>query len=436
MAVAIREILSTGEERLFAIVLGSLFFILSISAIFFLQSQIRHNQVLMEYEADTISSALLESFRSDSQYPDLGDILETVTGFGVYDSRGDAIYISGTAPSTIGADNIPASLLQGDPRFTIDRKTATISIARSVGIRNSMMPMRGMMPRMAGLPMFVFTQIRIERHLLMKRIYTAAYLLVPLLIGLVLYFIGRLYYRNRLFSRRLEAQQNLVRLGEAARTLSHEIKNPLSAIRVQAAILKKLSPEEVYEDISVIEEEVDRMQRLVDRIGEFLRDPVGSPERIEIDIFIEALIKRYPGRVEFRHRDDDAIVVFDRERLRSVLENLITNALEATDPRRPHSPDTSVASSRIDVYADKLEATVCIAVVDNGPGLSEDQMRNIFDPFYTTKSKGSGIGLAIAKRFTESAGGTLELVPGNPDGTEARVVLPLADAISAGDTPG
>lgn len=435
MAMKISELFSSREERLFTLFFCCVYVVLTISTVLFLRSEIHHNQILMEYEAERNSSALFETFKSDARYSDGEYNLDSITGFGVYDSRGDAIYRNGTAPADIPIQRLQDMSIAASSRFSTDRATKTISVTRPVGMGTPMMGGRGMMPRMSGMPMFVFTQIRVERYLLMQRIYTLAYFLSPLLLGFPMVLIGRLYYRNRVFSRRLEAQRNLVHLGEAARTLSHEIKNPLSAVRIQAAILKKLVPDSVHGEVDVIEEEIERMQGLVDRIGEFLRDPVGRLEPIEVDRFVEDLVRRYPGRIRIGHLDNSAVIRFDRERLRSVLENLITNALEATEPEISTLSEEPRKEDRqyIEICIYTRRTMVCISILDNGPGISDDQMGILFNPFYTTKNKGSGVGLAIAKRFTEAAGGILELASRKEGGTEALVCIPIADTEAAED---
>ena len=131
-------------------------------------------------------------------------------------------------------------------------------------------------------------------------------------------------------AKKLAAQQQLAQLGEASRTLSHEIKNPLSAIRIQTGILRKTLPEANRDDLRIIEEEVSRLNLLTDRIGDFLRDPLGQPEQINLDAFVREMILRYDRRISYTNEADPELQIrFDRQRLRSVLENLLSNALES-----------------------------------------------------------------------------------------------------------
>jgi two-component system sensor histidine kinase HydH len=110
-------------------------------------------------------------------------------------------------------------------------------------------------------------------------------------------------------------------------------------------------------------------------------------------------------------------VDMDPERLRSVLENLVRNALEADGPEEDVSIEVGAegGSARIDV-------------LDRGSGLSADPAGKAFDPFFTTKSRGTGIGLSVCKRFVAAAGGTIALEERQGGGCRARVILPRSEA--------
>ena len=108
-------------------------------------------------------------------------------------------------------------------------------------------------------------------------------------------------------------------------------------------------------------------------------------------------------------------VRFDRERLRSVLENLIKNALETVRTEEP-----------VEVRVSSTKAKVTISVLDRGEGISPEIRERIYDPFYTSKTTGSGIGLAITRRFVEAVHGSLTLSARSGGGTVAAVCLKRA----------
>lgn len=235
---------------------------------------------------------------------------------------------------------------------------------------------------------------------------------------MLLAFISSLFilFRKTMgYKKKMEEQRHLAQLGEISRTLTHEMKNPLGAIRLQTGYLKRLLPEQYRGEMGVIEEETERLRLLSDRIGDFLRDPRGHVEAIEPVAFIERVISKFSGPISFTSSlEGERSIAFDSQRLRSVLENLIKNGLESGGDEETASVEVLISEERGRFY---------IKVADSGCGLPRGQGETIFDPFYTTKTKGSGIGLAISKRFVEAAGGRLTLRNRAKGGAEAIIEL-------------
>jgi two-component system sensor histidine kinase HydH len=234
--------------------------------------------------------------------------------------------------------------------------------------------------------------------------------------------IGFLYWRNAAYRKKLSAQQQLVRLGQVSRTLSHEIRNPLSAIRIQTGILKKTLPESGGEELKVIDEEVQRLALLTERVGDFLRDPLGSPEKIELAGFIRELTRRCERPIAFASQAQAGVRArVDPQRFRSVLENLIRNAIESMEGR-----ETRRSPAPVEIFLAARKGRVEISVLDRGRGIPPELRDRIFDPFTTGKVRGSGIGLSICRRFVEAAGGRISLSDRPGGGTEARIELDQA----------
>ncbi|MDR1143605.1 MAG: HAMP domain-containing histidine kinase, partial [Spirochaetaceae bacterium] len=246
--------------------------------------------------------------------------------------------------------------------------------------------------------------------------------------------------RNIEYRERIEAQQNLVVLGTAASTLAHEIKNPLHSIKLQTGILKKITAGTAAsgmvtsgteagaaagaEEIARIEEEVDRLAALTYRVNDYLRDPAGSPEPLYPAEIIEESSRRLCGRsILAPDVNRDLRIRMDGERARSVFENILRNALEAGGPEEAISAGIK-----------KEGGKVIITISDRGKGMPPEDMQRAFDPFYTSKSAGTGIGLAVGRRFVEAAGGTIVLErradTAGPDkgaggpGITVRILLP------------
>ncbi|HIV99253.1 MAG TPA: sensor histidine kinase [Candidatus Ornithospirochaeta avicola] len=233
---------------------------------------------------------------------------------------------------------------------------------------------------------------------------------------IALYITALIIFRqNRKYKALLVRQESLVRLGEASRTLNHEIKNPLSAITIQIALLKCTLPEDAMEDLGIIERETARLVELTEKVSDFLRSGEGKTEELELCSFISALLPLFKEEIVFESTvSDDAYVLFDRDRLRSIFENVIKNAVEA-------SRESGIYDIRISLSEGRKYYKVIVS--DRGCGIKKEDERKLYDPFFTTKVHGSGIGLAISQRFLESAGGSISIK--NREGGGALVIITL-----------
>ena len=255
-------------------------------------------------------------------------------------------------------------------------------------------------------------------HPAYRRMVILSTVLFPLsaaaLLGAALY-VRRLYLRNREYRERIEAQKNLVVLGTAAGTLAHEIKNPLSSIRLQTGILRK-TLSGGGEELGIIEEEVDRLSELCYRVNDYLREGAGSPGPLKAGELLDETGRRLLGRELLGASPlRGALVFMDGERLRSVFENLIRNALEAGGP--PEGISASLSRSG---------GFLVICLDDRGRGIDPADRERVFEPFFTRKSRGTGIGLSISRRFVEAAGGRIGL--DNREGGGARVTISVPEA--------
>jgi two-component system sensor histidine kinase HydH len=129
------------------------------------------------------------------------------------------------------------------------------------------------------------------------------------------------------------------------------------------------------------------------------------------------MILRYDREITYTNESGAELEIrFDRQRLRSVLENLLNNALESQGAAADRKP--------VEILLSVLKGKIEIAVLDRGEGISQEKGEKIFDPFYTSKINGSGVGLSISKRFVEAAGGKLSVQNRKGGGSEARIVVP------------
>lgn len=399
-------------------------------------------RLIRDNDNERIFSTLFASMRNYESY---GEAIESsellrsrIEGIGVYGEGRESLYCWGDAPELFDESILAES--SGKSRFgryTIpDKKSDRIKfVLRSDRIFvPSAAPEApaGQTKEDAESPSEKQTRHRHERnsqgsggryfyidiaHPAYRRTHTLLALVVPVweLVFLALAFYFRqLYLRNREYRERIESQKNLVVLGTAAGTLAHEIKNPLLSIRLQTGILEKTLPGTGREELVLINEEVDRLSALVYRVNDFLRDAPGNTVSLNPADVLEETSQRLCGRnIVTQDSVKESKVRIDPVRLRSVFENIIRNALEADGPE-----------GEIKAAISREGGEIVIRIMDRGKGIKEKDKARIFDPFYTTKSTGAGIGLSICKRFLEAAGGGIILENRENGGAVAALKIP------------
>lgn len=398
---------------------------LALLAALFIGGESRKAQILAEYEADRIAAGLLDDFRSTGTL-DLTGIDPRVLAFGIYRPDGVQVAGAGSAPESIDPS-------QSDRPFRYDLERGVLTLQRSIGMggpaaagtagtMSGARMGRGMMgagPDSMNLSAAhggtMLLTMGVGSYYRARAAYGVASVAAPLAVlgigvGFFLLVASNLRYR-----RRAEERERLALLGESARALAHEIRNPLGAIRIQTGLLRRGAAGRRRE-LDVIDEEVERLNLLARRVGEFLRSPQGQPEDILLSDFLRGLAQRSPYPVHLDGELAPVRVSFDPELLRSVVENLVRNAAES------YSEDAG--SCPVEMALTVAGRRVSILVRDQGKGIPPELAERVFDPFYTDKAQGSGVGLSLSRRFVEAAGGTLTLHPRPEGGTEARVTLP------------
>ncbi|HVP13917.1 MAG TPA: ATP-binding protein [Terriglobales bacterium] len=220
--------------------------------------------------------------------------------------------------------------------------------------------------------------------------------------------------------RRLSRVENLAAMGRLTATLAHEIKNPLAIIRGSAQRLGRLEPE-ARRMADFVVEEADRLSRTVARYLEFARgnaapDGAGGDAAAALDATLDLM----EGELAVRHVAlaraggfGAAPVALDNESLKQLYLNLILNALDAM-PR----------GGTLTVSAVERAGRFEIGIADDGQGIPAETLRRLGSPFVTTKATGSGLGLFLARRLAESAGGELKIQSEAGRGTTCLLRLP------------
>ena len=233
----------------------------------------------------------------------------------------------------------------------------------------------------------------------------------------------------------LQAQRDAA-WGEVARRLAHEIKNPLTPIQLSAERLRRrLLPNLKEPDAEILDrathtivQQVETMQQMVNAFSEYARAPEMRITRFSLNQLVTDVADLY------RSQDPRAVIHLllddklesleaDRGRVRQILNNLVTNALEALDGVT--SPTLEI-TTRLESGGDASYAVV--TVCDNGPGFQRELLGRVFDPYVTSKPKGTGLGLAIVKKIVEEHGGRIDADNRSEGGARVRVVLPVKDS--------
>jgi signal transduction histidine kinase len=239
---------------------------------------------------------------------------------------------------------------------------------------------------------------------------------------------SRLVQENVRLERRLAEGERLAALGQMAATVAHEVKNPLSAIKSIAQVMREdVDFQNQYaRDIDLIVGETDRLSRSVTQLLSFARSVPPSGACARIDDIARVVVELFQAEANARgislvcnpsaHEELDGTCA---SALRDALINLTLNALQAT-PR----------NGNVFVETGIKNVELIVSVTDGGSGVPSELRERVWEPFFTTKQRGTGLGLAIVRKRMIEAGGAARLAPQEAAGKGARfeLVFPLPDS--------
>jgi nitrogen fixation/metabolism regulation signal transduction histidine kinase len=199
---------------------------------------------------------------------------------------------------------------------------------------------------------------------------------------------------------------------EVARRLAHEIKNPLtpiqlSAERLQHKLASKLEGADqvmLVRGVGVIVDQVEAMKQLVNEFRDYARLPSAQLHPLALNGLALDVASLYgqaqeQGQLTLSLGADLPDILGDAAQLRQVIHNLVQNALDAVSSRE--APQVVLATEAVRGEADGAVTAVRLSVVDNGPGFDEQVLRRAFEPYVTTKPRGTGLGLAVVKKIAD-----------------------------------
>lgn len=247
--------------------------------------------------------------------------------------------------------------------------------------------------------------------------------LAGLAIQNALFFEGlrKAHKELRSMQQRLIQSEKLAALGEFAATMAHEIRNPLVSIGGYARLLQRRHRDEYSK---IIYEEVERLEGILSRVLDFSKISPGPRSETDLGALLEDCYRSVRPQV-----DEQRLRVFkewtgglppiqcDRDQLKQVFLNLMQNAMDAMAGKGTLGLKTYLSSDEDGIW-------VVAEISDTGGGISADVLPNIFNPFFTTKERGTGLGLAVTRRIVEMHGGRIEVDNRPGKGTTFRVKLP------------
>jgi signal transduction histidine kinase len=240
-------------------------------------------------------------------------------------------------------------------------------------------------------------------------------------------------YREDYVLKKTAEAESLAVMGRLTAGLAHEVRNPLNAAKLQLDVLRRTADRvedastrrKIQRRTNVVQDELRRLSLLLDDFLNLARTQRLEPVRCEARVLLEEVVElRRPEiesqGIEFIEDLDrtSSVLVAERDRLKQVVNNLITNAVEAVADCRQRT--VQIVSRTLG------DGSWEVAVIDSGPGISPEVAARAFESFVTTKDAGTGLGLAIVKRIIDLHGGTAKLTRLPEGGTRASFWIPTA----------
>ncbi|OQY31806.1 MAG: hypothetical protein B6241_13130 [Spirochaetaceae bacterium 4572_59] len=412
-----------NEKRFLYLILTLIFLVLSALSTLLIMVEMQRTLMNFLLENEKLMNQAYQMYQKDAL--DSSKFRQEISSLGFYNFYRESLYQSGNAPSRLSFKKVKKPFFNRErnsivvvrdllnpfqPLFSNDEVIKAAHEAMYDNARKKPEEVKRTMVRFIYLEI---TDTPIQGFIFRRWILMG---IVVLLILVIVLYIGSLYRRNMKYHNQIESQERLVLLGTAARTLTHEVKNPLSSIRLQSAIIARSGCGLHDQSLKVINDEVIRLATMTERVGDFLRHPEGNPCRCDMKEEVLRVLNRRSENfnLEIPENLSDMPLLIDPERLHSILENLLNNAVESGSDLQ----DISISLER---YA--LRGVLVVS--DKGEGIPEDQLKRIYDPFFTTKSKGSGVGLSIIQTFTHAAEGSINIDSSPDNGSTVKISFPL-----------
>ena len=231
------------------------------------------------------------------------------------------------------------------------------------------------------------------------------------LLGVAIVLVRREARRNAM-EREREHERRLASLGEMSAVLAHEIKNPLASLKGNAQLLASMLPagEKSKSKAERVVDEAVRLETLTNDLLQFVRTGSIRRETVDPAVVVRDAAASIKGEVTVDTTRAPRTWSLDASRMREVIINLVDNAVAAGEP--------------VEVVVSTAAGKLVIEVADRGPGIPEEDREKIFEPFFTGKTQGTGLGLAVVRRTIELHGGRVEVLENSGGGARFRTEIP------------
>lgn len=221
----------------------------------------------------------------------------------------------------------------------------------------------------------------------------------------------------------------LATVGRLTSTIAHDLRNPLGAVRTAAYLIERKTQDlnlGLEKSLHRVENGIKRCDNMITQLLDFARTKELVPEAVKLDEWVRRIVgdREIPEQVSVQYdlQLGDATVTLDPTRFQRVLTNLVDNAVEAM---KVDAGASTVASPLVTIRTAVNGERVEISVIDNGPGIPAENLGQIFEPLFSTKPSGVGLGLPAVQQIVEQHAGGLEVASVQGNGTTATAWLPL-----------
>ncbi|OGP33025.1 MAG: hypothetical protein A2X88_06370 [Deltaproteobacteria bacterium GWC2_65_14] len=235
------------------------------------------------------------------------------------------------------------------------------------------------------------------------------------------FFLERVIARQVRLAAEVERQEQMALIGRMTSTLAHEIRNALGSVKGFAQLVDEKTPgsDPRKAGLAVVLQGAGRIEAIVNELLLFSREETYEAEAVDVAHLVREVVRSdastWGGAVDLS-LPPECIAKADREKLRRVLANGVRNSLQAMGD-----------SGHLEISCLGMKRRIAIRIADTGPGIPPEETARLFTPFHTTKTDGTGLGLAYSKKAVEGMGGRIDLSNGDGGGAVLTILLPAAE---------